>query len=123
MIGYIAGRQRLILMSFSAMLLLFLLTSSACVCLFDPANYFYVDNQTDQTLVFSIDELQHGNLPPGEITEIITIVINPSNVYTPDEKFLIEAKTSKGEVVYSEEFTWQELDDMDWTIVIPPPLE
>jgi hypothetical protein len=38
-----------------------------------------------------------------------------------DFKYLIEAKTEDGEVVYSEEFTWQELDDMDWTIVIPPP--
>jgi hypothetical protein len=44
-------------------------------------------------------------------------------------KFLIEAKIKTGEaglygiygeVVYLEGFTWQELDDMDWTIVIPP---
>jgi len=25
--------------------------------------------------------------------------------------------------VYSEEYIWQELDDMDWTIVILPPSE
>lgn len=103
------------------MLLLFLFTSSACVCIFEPANYFHVDNRTDQTLDFFIDGFQHGDAPPGEITEVITIAINPSNVYTADEKFLIEAKTKRGEVVYSEEFTWQELDDMDWTVVIPPP--
>ena len=80
-----------------------------------------MDNRTDQTLDFFIDEFQHGDVPPGEITEIETIAISHVDIYAADTKFPIEAKTKWGEVVYLEEFTWQELDDMDWTIVIPPP--
>jgi len=36
------------------------------------------------------------------------------------EKYSIEAKNAQGEVVYSENFTWHELHDIDWKVVIPP---
>ena len=86
----------------------------------DPATWLKVDNQTDQKLVIFIDGYSQGYIQPGRITEIVTRAIDPLNIY-PDRKYLIEAKTEDGEVVYSEKFTWQELDDMDWTTVIPPP--
>ena len=119
--GYTARGKRLVLVILSAMLLLFLFTSSACVCIVDPANYYYVDNRTDQTLDFFVEGSGFPlvDAPPGEITEFVTIAI-PKDMYPADKMFLIEAKTKQGKVVYSEEFTWQELDDMDWTIVIPP---
>ena len=48
--------------------------------------------------------------------------IYPEDIYLAGAKFLIEAKTKPkdGEVVYSERFTWQELHDMDWKVVILP---
>ena len=102
-----------------AMLLLFLLTG----CWGDPGTRIRVNNLTDQTLVIFIDELQEADIPPGEIVAYDTTLIQPKNIYPADKKFLIEAKTKEGEVIYSQEFTWQELDDMDWKVVIPPSPE
>ena len=115
--------KRLPLVLLSTMLLLFLFISSACACIVEPGVDLLINNQTDQTLEIYI-EGDRTILPkalPGETTKISTMLINPIDIYPDDHKFLIEAKTEEGEVVYSEEFTWQELDDMDWTIVIPPP--
>ena len=36
-------------------------------------------------------------------------------------KYAVAAVTETNEVVFSRVFTWDELDDMDWIIVIPPP--
>ena len=113
---------RLTLIFLSIILLPLLLTS----CWGDPGVFIEIDNQTDQTLSIYIEELQHSDVPPGEITEIATMEIwpDPNPPWgTEDYQYPIEAKTKDGEVVYSEKFTWQELRDMDYTIAIPPPSE
>ncbi len=119
---YKARSKRFSLVLLSAILLISLSASSACGCIVDKFSHIWVDNRTDQTLDISIegDYFPLTDAPPGEVTEFVTSVIDTVDIY-PDKKFLIEAKTKDGEVVYSEEFTWQELDDMDWTIVIPSP--
>jgi len=38
-------------------------------------------------------------------------------------KYVVIAVTQTNEVVFSRVFTWDELHDMNWTIVIPPPPE
>ncbi|UCH52015.1 MAG: hypothetical protein JSV54_04565, partial [Chloroflexota bacterium] len=86
----------------------------------EPGHRYQVDNRTDQTLEIFIDNLRQCDAPPGEMSRSGTIDIPPYDIW-PDEKYAIEARTEDGEVVYSQEFTWQELDDMDWTIVIQPP--
>jgi hypothetical protein len=117
---YKARGKRLSLVILSAILLISLLASSACIG--DPTVGLSVNNQTDQTVKFFISGLPQVYVLPGEIKKFGTMQIPPySDVAPADQKYLIEAKTEDGEVVYSEEFTWQELDDMDWTIVIPPP--
>ena len=107
--------QRIALICVYAILLLFLLTG----CWGDPGTRIRVNNLTDQTLTIFIDELQEYDIPPGDILAFGTTLIYPKNIYPDDKKFLIEAKTKNGEVVYSDNFSWQELDDMEWTIVIP----
>jgi hypothetical protein len=105
-----------------ALLLALLLSSSACTC--DPGVWIEFNNQTNQILGIYIRGAYEGDVLSGETLRIITIAIwgDDSPPWGDgDFKYLIEAKTEDGEVVYSEEFTWQELDDMDWTIVIPPP--
>ena len=109
--------MHLALIFVSTIVLISLLTS----CWGDPGTWIRVNNLTDQTLVIFIDELQEADIPPGELEFSTTgIWPEPNPPWgTEDYQYLIEAKTKKGEVVYSEEFTWQELDDMDWIIVIP----
>jgi hypothetical protein len=115
---YAVRSNRLSLVLLSSLLLISLLASSACIG--DPGSYLTIDNQTDLTLGIFIDELPTIDVPPHERERFSTIIIHPNPDFSDDHKYLIEAKTEDGEVVYSEEFTWQELDDMDWTIVIPP---
>ena len=110
--------QRLKLIIYTTLLLLFFFMG----CTGDPGSYIQIDNRTDQTLVIFIDELQEVDIPPSEVLRFGTTTIwpDPNPPWgTEDYLYLIEAKTEKGEVVYSDNFTWQELDDMDWTIVIP----
>ena len=77
-----------------------------------------MNNLTDQTLIIFIDELQEYDIPSGKVLAFDTTLIYPKNIYPVDKKFLIEAKKESGEVIYSESLTWQELDDMNWKIVI-----
>jgi len=67
-----------------------------------------------------IDGLRETDVSSNTSIEFTTIAISPINVYSDDQEFLIEAKKESGEVVYSESLTWQELDDMNWKIVMPP---
>jgi hypothetical protein len=119
---YKARGKRLSIVILSAILLVLLLTPSACTC--DPAVWIEFNNQTDQTLGIFIGGAYQDDVSPGETLRFATMAIwgSPNPPWGDgDFKYLVEAKTEDGEVVYSEEFTWQELDDMDWTIVIPPP--
>jgi hypothetical protein len=105
-----------------ALLLALLLSSSACTC--DPAVWIEFHNQTDYTLSIYIGGAYQDDVAPGQTLRFATMDIwgDDSPPWGDgDFKYLIEAKTNDGEVVYSEKFTWQELDNMDWKIVIPPP--
>jgi hypothetical protein len=116
---YMAKRRQILLAILSVISLLFLLMSSGC----DPVKWFRVDNQTDQTVSIYITGVYQNDVASGEIRRIGTLQIPPKPGLPPHSPYLVEAKTKDGKVVYSKEFTWQELDDMDWTIVIPPPPE
>jgi hypothetical protein len=118
---YKARSKRLSLVFLGVILLIPLLAASACTC--DPAVWIKINNQTDQTVGIFIMGVYQNDVSPGEVRRIGTMEIwGDDSPPWGDGNFLylIEAKTDDGEVVYSEEFTWQELDDMDWTIVIPP---
>jgi hypothetical protein len=40
-----------------------------------------------------------------------------------DGYYQINAENEHGEVIFSREYDWWELRDMDWTVVITPPEE
>jgi hypothetical protein len=117
-----AGSKRFPIVILSvALLLVLLLSSSACTC--DPAVWIEFNNQTDYTLSIYIGGAYQDDVSPRQTLRFATMDIwgDDSPPWGDgDFLYLIEAKTKDGEVVYSEEFTWQELDDMDWTIVITP---
>ena len=87
----------------------------------DPSILLNVENQSDSNITIFINQRKLGNIQANEQEAFNTALIpyHPDAYWAPED-YLIEAKTIKDEVLYSERFTWQELDDMDWTIVIPP---
>jgi len=111
--------MHLALIFVSTIVLISLLTS----CWGDPGTFIKIDNQSNVAISIYIQGVNHGEVLPGVTQEIGTLEIWPEPNQpggTEDYQYLIEGKTKNGEVVYSEEFTWQEIDDIDWTIVIPP---
>jgi hypothetical protein len=92
-------------------------------CWGDPGTFINVNNSTSVKVSFYIQGVNHGEVPPGETKEIGTLEIWPEPNQpggTEDYKYLIEAKTEQGAILYSKDFTWNELDDMHWKIVILP---
>jgi hypothetical protein len=116
MVRYIISKGKILLVILSTLLLI--VTLMGC----DPSILLRVENQSDSDITLFINEKAFGKMQAMEQETFNTALIP----YHPDapwasEDYLIEAKTSQGDVIYSEKFTWQELHDMDWTIVIPPP--
>jgi hypothetical protein len=101
----------------SAFLLGTLLSGGGCFCgIVEQIAPIQVQNNTAQTLSIYISETYIGDVEPGR-------KINNSKVWIRS-RFNIEAKNAQGEVFYSREFSFDEMEhDMDWTIVIPPPPE
>ena len=96
-----------------------LLSSAGC----DPTIRLNLENQSAKTLDVYINQKLLGKVDEmGEKTFSTLLIPYKSNTpWAPASgKYLIEAKTLERETVYSKEFTWQELDDMKWKIVISP---
>ena len=87
----------------------------------EPSPPFQVKNKTDQTLYifFAVSYLDYveadaervleGEVKPGE-------VLSPTTL--PFPRYLIEARDEKGNVVYSREFSCEELESINWKATI-----
>ena len=63
----------------------------------------------------------YGPIPAGKIDSFDYFSIPPDRGLGEQAgKYVITALTDKNEIVYQHAFTWTELDDMDWTVVIEP---
>jgi hypothetical protein len=116
----LSGKGKILLVVLGTILFLWLLTS----CLSDPGTFLNIDNQSNVAVSIYIRGVRHSEVPPGVTKEIGTMEIwpDPNPPWgAEDYKYLIEAKTEEGKVVYSKELTWQEIDEINWTIIIPPP--
>jgi hypothetical protein len=93
------------------MLLFIMLSPVVSAC--DPSVTFSIQNQTNQHLTIYIHDKNLANVTPYSEVEIkgIPRIFN---------HYPIEARNAQGAVIFSRRFTEQELDDMDWIIVIPP---
>jgi hypothetical protein len=106
------GNYRISLLTTIIFLLLFL-SFIAVSC--EPIAPFRITNHTDQTLTIFIEDRKIGDVAPGkEIKNRITLIMNMTA-----GKYHIEAKDKEGNSIYSEEFTYQEISNMDWEITIP----
>ncbi len=103
----------------AVLILLILILATATGC--ERVAPFQIKNDTTQTLSVFIDDVPEGALT-GNAT--LTGKVKPGEVIKPkyflreSPSFLIEAKDSAGNVVYSRVFTKQELEDMNWEVVI-----
>lgn len=105
--------------------ILLVLSMSTIGCVFDPGTVFEVENKTDRAInvfiAFDGAEARlggrYGEVPPGSKAKLSTTAIWPK----PTSKtYVVTAKTTTGDVVYSKSFTWQQLKDTGYRIVIPP---
>ena len=77
-------------------------------------------NQTEQdvTIFVTVHPAGHttriGSVEPGK-------EITFKGIYY--DKYLYEAKNAQGEVIYSKEFTIDEMQEMEWKVVITPSPE
>jgi hypothetical protein len=85
-----------------------LLVGVAC----DPAIPLQIENQTDMVLIIYVQNVKIGEVEPNNSIKVKKL--GATGYY------LIEAGNNKGEVVYSREFSFNELHDADWKVVIPP---
>ena len=101
-------------------LVLFISTTLPILTACEPSFKIKIENNTEQALTIYYDVCRTGvlvslgDLEPGE------------HIYTPnfwlnDGYYQIDAKTVDSEVIFSKEFSWFELRDMDCEVVITPP--
>jgi hypothetical protein len=94
-----------IIIVFSILLLLV-----GCPLWGSPIFDFNIENKTQQVLYISVNSGSGDEVEPGE---------KITKKFPKDTgKFKIVAKNSKGEIVYSNEFTLGELDDLQNNVVI-----
>lgn len=74
------------------------------------------NNGTD---IFSYQENSMSPISPGEDRRILTL-IDPERKYGIQGKILVAAVAESEEVVYQRLFTWDELNSMEWRVVIEP---
>jgi len=79
----------------------------------EPPLPLQIENRTDMALTIYVQEHEAGNVEPNKNVKIEGI---PGTL----THYLIEAKNSKGEIIYSRKFSTSELHDADWKVVIPP---
>jgi hypothetical protein len=115
--NHINRKQLALIFSF---LLLFIFTLDACWA--DQGTRFTIENQTKQLITIYINkEPLTPEIKPGEKQVYVSGVIPPSGAPRAPEKYLIEAKNDQGQIIYSKEFIWKELNDLNWKIIILSP--
>jgi hypothetical protein len=82
---------------------------SAC----DPPTPLEVENKTDQVLSIYVNDYYQFDVEHGKVVKQDTVPM----IY---EYYMIEAKNSMGEIIYSIKISFRKLSGNHWKIVIPP---
>jgi len=72
-----------------------------------------IENRTDTVLTIYTQGVYDGQVEPNKSIKV-------KNISATFGYLLIEAKNTKGEVVYSRKLAYYQLVDADWKVVIPP---
>jgi hypothetical protein len=79
-----------------------------------------LSNHTQSDIIVFIDGNLMGAFTPGTFRKELAKLAIPVNPGDSSVKYHIEALDRNLEIVFSQEFTYQELENMDWRIRIPP---
>ncbi len=82
---------------------------------------FRVWNQADQLLnvqIIASDGVVHQGYPADEVAP--GGIIRNENILLGRSDYTVKAKNARGDVVYSKDFTSDELAEMDWIVIIHP---
>jgi hypothetical protein len=80
-----------------------------------------LSNNTQRDIIVFIDGNLMGTFTRGAFRKELTKLAVPVNLRDSTVKYHIEALDKNLEVVFSQEFTYQELENMDWRIRITSP--
>ncbi len=92
----------------------------------EPIAPFQIKNNTDQTLGIYIAVTYQEHIGPQD-ARVHEGDVKPGKEFKPAgltqnfNTYLIEAKDTQGMIIYSQEFTWEELDWLGWKILIKEP--
>lgn len=111
------------ILTFVAILLL--VFGSGCICIGEPNALLRVKNETSQTLGIYVAATYQDNINPDDV-KYHRGDVKPGEELKYMEQgwfntYLIEARDSSGNAVYSKEFMAKELDNIKWTITIKSP--
>jgi hypothetical protein len=95
---------------FPTIITLFIIISTLLqACWAEKTSPLYIQNNTDQTLSIFITDIFEGNLAPKS-----TLKTEPSI----GGRYDIVGKNPAGKIIYEKSISFEELDRMDWKILI-----
>ncbi|MBN1188242.1 MAG: hypothetical protein JXA46_00670 [Dehalococcoidales bacterium] len=98
---------------------LMIILVSVCSCGADKGTPFSIENKTYQTITISINHDQlSAKMKPSEKRDFLTGAIPPSDAPWAPKTYLFEAKNEQGQIIYSKEFTLEELEEIKYEIVV-----
>ena len=100
------------LLIFISFLLLSCTFFSFSACIGERIAPIKVHNDTEETLTIFIDGVRIGDVTSGEEIRNDIIWITA--------RFVIEARNSRGQTVYKEEITYENMEKMNWKVIISP---
>ena len=98
---------------FICITLVFCVILSACVG--ERIAPIKVQNNTEETLTIFINNDKVGNIASGEEIKNKRISITV--------RFMIEARNSHGQTIYKERLSLDDMESMDWKVIISPQTE
>ena len=105
-------------------LLLFLLSTVILVTACEPGGEPIIDNQSNHNVtIYVIRVREDGTLGDSRNYGVVLAKTTKeigSITFIPKAIFRIEAVTSSGEVIFSKDYNMDDLEKINWKIVIPP---
>lgn len=95
-------------------LILLLVGMSFSVSGCEPYTSVIIENQTKETLSVTINDLSVGDVAPGARTRNDKIKLSAG-------RYWIQAREKDGNIVFSQVFTFEEMEKIGWKIVIGAP--
>jgi hypothetical protein len=96
-------------------IIIFSILMMSLSCWGSPTFDFSIENRTDKNLIIFVNDFRVGEVGPvGQLTR--------EDETRNTGKYLIEVKSPLGDLIYSKELNYQQLQDADFRVIIPDSL-